>query len=179
MKIFITTLSVFLLFLGYGHQLQAQNTPKDRGYIVEVGDQAPVFAAKLDNGKQFDLQKQRGNIVMLQFTASWCGVCRKEMPHIEKRIWQKFKDKDVVVIGIDRDEPLETVQNFAEQTGITYPLALDPAAEIFQLYAHHKAGVTRNVLIDREGKIVFLTRLFDEKEFDALIDKIEELLIKN
>lgn len=85
MKIFIASLSVFLLFNGYCPTLQAQNTFKDRGYIVEVGDLAPVFTAKLDNGKQFDLTKQRGNIVMLQFTASWCGVCRKEMPHIEKK----------------------------------------------------------------------------------------------
>ncbi len=156
--------------------LSFQSAEDNRGYIVKVGDKAPVFEAALTNGETFRLEDQRGKVVMLQFTASWCGVCRKEMPHIEKEIWQPYKDKGLVVVGIDRDEPLETVKKFAEETGISYPLALDPGAEIFKLYAEEKAGVTRNVLIDRNGKIVFLTRLFNEKEFSALVDKIDQLM---
>lgn len=153
-----------------------QSKKESRGYIVEVGDKAPVFEATLTNGETFDLEEQKGKVVMLQFTASWCGVCRKEMPHIEKEIWQKHKDNGLVVVGIDRDEPLETVKEFATQTGVTYPLALDPGARIFSLYAEKEAGVTRNVLIDRYGKIVFLTRLFNEEEFSSLVEKIDELM---
>lgn len=156
--------------------LSCQNTKDTRGYIVEIGDDSPLFEATLANGDTFRLEDHRGKMVMLQFTASWCGVCRKEMPHIEKEIWQPYKDKGLVVVGIDRDEPLETVKKFAEETGISYPLALDPEAEIFKLYAEEKAGVTRNVLIDREGKIVFLTRLFNEEEFSALVGKIDQLM---
>jgi peroxiredoxin len=156
--------------------LSCQNTKDNRGYIVEVGDSAPLFETTLTNGKTFRLEDQKGKVVMLQFTASWCGVCRKEMPHIEKEIWQPHKDKGLVVVGIDRDEPLETVTKFAEETSISYPLALDPRAGIFQLYAENKAGVTRNVLIDREGKIVFLTRLFNEEEFSALVNNVDQLM---
>ncbi|MFT3740602.1 MAG: redoxin domain-containing protein [Breznakibacter sp.] len=151
-------------------------TPDERGYLVNVGDTAPDFVTTLDNGKTFKLSDYRGQTVMLQFTASWCSVCRKEMPHIEQQIWQAYKDKGLVVVGIDRDEPLETLKTFAQQTGITYPLALDPNADIFGLYADKKAGVTRNVLIDKDGKIVFLTRLFNPGEFDALVAKIGELM---
>lgn len=151
-------------------------TPDDRGYLVKVGDVAPDFATTMDNGKVFKLSDYRGKVVMLQFTASWCGVCRKEMPEIEKQIWQAYKNKGLVVIGIDRDEPLETLKTFAQQTGITYPLALDPNADIFGLYADKKAGVTRNVLIDKDGKILFLTRLYNPEEFGALVDKIGELM---
>jgi len=156
--------------------LSCQSQTDNRGYIVEIGDKAPLFEATLANGETFRLEENRGKVVMLQFTASWCGVCRKEMPHIESEIWQPYKDKGLVVIGIDRDEPLETVKKFAKETGISYPLALDPGAEIFQLYAEKKAGVTRNVLIDREGKIVFLTRLFNEEEFSGLVEKIDQLM---
>ena len=56
-------------------------------------------------------------------------------------------------------------------------MALDPGAEIFALFATKESGVTRNVLIDKEGKIVFLTRLFDPDEFNSLIKHIEELFI--
>ncbi|MEZ4907862.1 MAG: TlpA disulfide reductase family protein [Saprospiraceae bacterium] len=110
----------------------------------------------------------RGKVVMLQFTASWCSVCRKEMPFIENEIYSLLRDEDFVLIGIDRDEPLQTVKDFANKMNITYPLAMDPGAEIFSMYAEKEAGVTRNVIIDREGKIIYLTRLFDREEFDKM-----------
>ena len=105
---------------------------------------------------------------MLQFTASWCGVCRTEMPFIEEEIWIPKKNEGLVVIGIDRDEPLDKVLKFREEMAVTYPLALDPGAEIFGLFALKEAGVTRNVIIDRDGSIIFLTRLFDREEFDGM-----------
>ena len=136
------------------------------GYIVRIGEIAPDFTITLTDGKQVTLSSLRGKVVMLQFTASWCGVCRKEMPFIEKDIWLKHKDNaDFALIGIDRDEPLEKVLAFAKSTGVTYPLGLDPGADIFAKYALRDAGITRNVLIDREGKIVKLTRLYNEEEF--------------
>ena len=147
------------------------------GYIVRIGEIAPDFTITLTDGKQVTLSSLRGKVVMLQFTASWCGVCRKEMPFIEKDIWLKHKDNaDFALIGIDRDEPLEKVLAFAKSTGVTYPLGLDPGADIFAKYALRDAGITRNVLIDREGKIVKLTRLYNEEEFDSLVQQINEML---
>lgn len=153
--------------------VQADST----GYIVRVGEQAPDFTITLTDGKQVTLSSLRGKVVMLQFTASWCGVCRKEMPFIEKDIWLKHKDNaGFALIGIDRDEPLDKVLAFAKSTGVTYPLGLDPGADIFAKYALRDAGITRNVLIDREGKIVKLTRLYNEEEFASLVREINEML---
>ena len=147
------------------------------GYIVRIGEIAPDFTITLTDGKQVTLSSLRGKVVMLQFTASWCGVCRKEMPFIEKDIWLKHKDNaDFALIGIDRDEPLEKVLAFAKSTGVTYPLGLDPGADIFAKYALRDAGITRNVLIDREGKIVKLTRLYNDEEFASLVQQINEML---
>lgn len=140
----------------------------DNGYIVKVGDQSPDFLINEAGGKSYKLSDLKGRVVMLQFTASWCSVCRQEMPFIEKEIWKHWKESGLAVIGIDRDEPLEKVLKFKKDIGITYPLALDPGADIFGLYALKEAGVTRNVIIDRTGKIVFLTRLFDREEFDLM-----------
>jgi len=140
----------------------------ENGYIVKVGDQAPDFAIMEAGGKSYRLSDLRGKVVMLQFTASWCSVCRQEMPFIEKEIWLPNIKSDLAVIGIDRDEPLDKVLKFKKDIGVTYPLALDPGADIFGLYALKEAGVTRNVIIDRSGKIIFLTRLFDRDEFDLM-----------
>ena len=153
--------------------VQADST----GYIVRVGEMAPDFTITLTDGKQVSLSSLRGKVVMLQFTASWCGVCRKEMPFIEKDIWLKHKNNaDFALIGIDRDEPLDKVLAFAKSTGVTYPLGLDPGADIFAKYALRESGITRNVLIDKEGKIVKLTRLYNEEGFASLVQAINEML---
>ena len=169
MKQFVTTMVLALITM-----LAIAQTPDSRGYIVKVGDMAPDFEMTLTDGSNVKLSDLRGQVVMLQFTASWCGVCRKEMPHIEKQIWQAYKDKGLKVFGVDRDEPVEKALEMVKATGITYVMGLDPNADIFGLYADKKAGVTRNVLINKEGKIVFLTRLFNEEEFETLVKKIGE-----
>ena len=151
--------------------------PDSVGYIIREGDVAPEMELELTDGQKVKLSDLRGKVVMLQFTASWCGVCRKEMPFIESDIWQKHKaNPNFALYGIDRDEPVESVKDFAEKTGVTYPLALDPGADHFAKYAERKAGITRNVLIDKEGKIVMLTRLCNEEEFSSLCKKIDEML---
>ncbi len=98
------------------------------------------------------------------------------MPHLERRVWQKFKNKDFILIGVDIKDSLDRVISFIEKTGVTYPIALDPNAKIFNEFTLKGAGVTRNIVIDKQGKIVFLTRLFEEKEFKSMIDKIDKLL---
>ena len=175
-KLLLAILSIILLnsFIN----AQEKKVYKD-DYIVKTGDQAPDFVINEAGGKSYKLSDLRGRVVMLQFTASWCSVCRKEMPFIEKEVWKPGMGSGLVVIGIDRDEPLEKVLKFKKDIGVTYPLALDPGADIFGLFALKEAGVTRNVIIDRKGKIVFLTRLFDREEFDRMKKVIfSELAIK-
>jgi len=162
-------LSVLILAAIIINNASGQEKKADgQGYIVKVGDTAPDFIINEAGGKSYKLSDLKGKIVMLQFTASWCSVCRTEMPYIEKEIWQLKKSSGLAVIGIDRDEPLGKVIQFRKDIAITYPLALDPGADIFGLFADKEAGVTRNVIIDRTGKIIFLTRLFDREEFDRM-----------
>ena len=170
-------------------------------YIVFEGEKAPDFEAELFDpdkkyadgykgsirqvesregarqGEKFSLSEMKGKVIMLQFTASWCGVCRAEMPQIESDIWQKHKDNpNFVLLAIDRDEDASKILQAIKATGVTYPLAFDPDAEIFDKYALHDSGITRNVLIDRNGNIVMRTRLYNKEEFAALVAKIDEML---
>jgi peroxiredoxin len=162
---------------GVFAQTPAKEIPADYGYIVKIGQQVPDFSMTTANGKTVRIADLKGKIVMLQFTASWCSVCRKEMPHIEADIWKKYKDnKNFALFGIDLDEPVEKVKEFAKQIPVTYPLALDPKGGIFYQFAEKGAGVTRNVIIDKTGKIVYMTRLYKEEEFTEMKSVIADLL---
>ena len=151
----------------------------EHDYLVKVGDLAPDFTLNYTDGNEFTLSQLRGKVVMLQFTASWCGICRNEMPHIESDIWQRHKDNtDFVLVGVDREESKEVVEAYTEKLGTTYPMLLDDKGDVFASYAVRKSGITRNVLIDRDGRIVMLTRRYVEPEFKQLVATIDSLLAK-
>lgn len=151
----------------------------EHDYLVKVGDVAPDFTLNYTDGKEFTLSQMRGKVVMLQFTASWCGICRNEMPHIESDIWQRHKDNsDFVLVGVDREETKDIVEAYTKKLGTTYPMLLDDKGDVFASYAVRKSGITRNVLIDRDGRIVMLTRRYVEPEFKQLVSTIDSLLAK-
>jgi len=168
---------ILMMGLSISGAIAQKEIPADYGYIVKIGQQIPDFSMELTSGKTVKMSDLKGKVVMLQFTASWCGVCRKEMPHIEADIWNKYKDnKNFALYGIDLDEPKDVVEKFAKQIPITYLLALDPKGGIFYQFAEKGAGVTRNVIVDKTGKIVFMTRLYKEEEFQEMKKVIAELL---
>jgi peroxiredoxin len=177
-------LLTIIFFTAFSFSVVAQLTeipkqiiPKEYGFIVEIGQQIPEIEFALTDGTTVKTSDLKGKVVMLQFTASWCSVCRKEMPHIEKEIWQKHKNnKDFALFGVDMNEPVEKVIKFGNDMKITYPLALDPGAKIFYTFAAKSAGITRNVIIDKSGKIVYMTRLFKQDEFDEMVEVIKLLL---
>jgi peroxiredoxin len=169
-------LGVSLVILLLPLLAPSQEKP-DPQHKVKIGQEAPDFTLQYTDGRTCKLSDLRGKVVMLQFTASWCSVCRSEMPFIEKEIWQPHQArKDFVLAGVDLKEDARTIADFSKKTRVSYPILLDPSGAIFNLYAEKDAGVTRNVIIDRNGKIVFLTRLFQRDEFDRMKAKIEDLL---
>lgn len=154
---------------------QAQNN-LNRGYKVKVGDQAPKIDFKLLDGQIINNENIKGKVVVFQFTASWCSVCIKEMPHLEKEVWQRFKEDNFLLIGVDLMEDLDVVKEFILNTEVTYPFTIDSDGSFFESFTLPKAGVTRNIVLDQEGKISFLTRLYNEKEFAQMIEHINQLL---
>jgi len=174
---FIIIIGLFLLaIVFFGCNNSEKQEYENRGYLVEIGDKPANIDFNLTDGTKISLNELRGKVVLLQFTASWCSVCRKEMPHLETEVWQRFKDDNFILIGVDYDEPLEKVIAFKNQMKITYPMSLDPNADIFGQFAHKKSGVTRNVLINKDGEIVFMTRLYEREEFERMVREIGKLL---
>ena len=170
MRIFLS----FIFFLLSINSFSQNNM--NRGYKVKVGDLAPEINLKLLDGQLVTNESLIGKVVVIQFTASWCSVCIKEMPHLEKEVWQRFKDDDFILIGVDLKEELEVVEEFIQKTKVTYPFTIDKDGSFFESFTLPKAGVTRNIVLDKSGKISFLTRLFNQKEFQEMIEHIDLLL---
>ena len=166
---------LLVLFISVISFSCAQNE-LNRGYKVKVGDRLPEISLTMLNGEKWTNKDFENKVVVIQFTGSWCGVCKREMPHLEKRIWQKFKNEEFILLGIDIKDTKEKVEAFVKLTGVTYPIAHDPEAEIFSQFTLDGAGVTRNIVVNKKGEIVYLTRLYEEKEFNSMIKKIEDLL---
>jgi peroxiredoxin len=148
----------------------------NRGYKISVGDPLPALEMNMRNGEVWTNKNLENKVVVIQFTGSWCSVCRREMPELEEKVWQEFKNEDFLLIGVDTKEPKEKVDLFIEKMKVTYPISYDPDGKIFSDFTIQGAGVTRNIVVDKNGKIVFLTRLYEEKEFNSMIQIIKTLL---
>ena len=111
---------------------------------------APDFEIEAFDGKTIRLSDFAGQVVVLNFWASWCPPCRWEMPAFEE-IYQEYRDQGVTFIGIAMSDTLEEASALAEQTGVTYPLALDTTNEVVRAYEVRSLPTT--FFIDKDGRI--------------------------
>lgn len=102
------------------------------------------------NGKSWMLKDMKGKVVLLNFWATWCPPCRKEMPDLET-LYRRFGPQGLVILGID-DEEVEKVKPFIAQQKITYPVLLDPGRKVNTLFGIE--GIPKTFVYDRDGKIV-------------------------
>ena len=115
-----------------------------------TGSQAPLFELEAANGGMVGLEDYRGQVVLLNFWATWCAPCRIEMPLLQST-FESFKDQGLVILGIDFDEPADLVASFGDEMGLTFPLLLDPGGKVQQQYKVR--GYPTTVILDREGRI--------------------------
>jgi peroxiredoxin len=102
------------------------------------------------NGRPWTLQDLKGKVVLLNFWATWCPPCRKEMPDLES-LYKQFQAQGLLVLGVSDDDP-EKVREFVQRQGTTYPVLLDPGSRVNHLLQIE--GIPKTFVFDREGKIV-------------------------
>jgi peroxiredoxin len=115
----------------------------------EKRDQADFTLAEL-NGKTWTLKEQRGKVVVLNFWATWCPPCRKEMPDLES-LYRQFKEQGLVILAIS-DEDAGKVRPFIAEQKVTYPILLDPGRKVNELFQIE--GIPKTFVYDRNGKLV-------------------------
>ncbi len=167
MKQFIFT-TIFLLFFV---SLFAQ----DEATLVKQGQKAPDFLFEIVPGKTKKLSDFKGKVVWINFFATWCPPCRKELPHLQKEVYDKYKNnKDFVLIILGREHKWDEVNKFKTEQGFTMPFYPDPERKVFSKYATQ--NIPRNFIIDKEGNIAVSSTGFTEKEFEEIKTKVAQLL---
>ena len=121
-----------------------------RPTAIEVGSEAADFRLKDLEGRETQLKSLRGNVVLLNFWATWCGPCRLEMPVIEN-LHQQFHKKGLRVFGVN-DEEIDTIREYVAEHEYSFPTLVDTDQQAMNLYRIR--GIPTMVVIDREGKIV-------------------------
>lgn len=114
------------------------------------GFPAPDFLLTNTHGEQVRLSELHGQPILINFWATWCAPCRIEMPAIQAR-YEAYEDRGLIVLGVDFDEPLEDVQDFGEQLGLSFDLLLDPGGEVQSLY--RVRGYPTSFFVGRDGII--------------------------
>ncbi len=115
-----------------------------------VGKPAPTATLKTLEGKDFNLEDLKGKVVVLSFWASWCRPCRGEMPELD-RVYSDFKDKGVVVVGVNVDRESAKAQAFLRAHPVSFPILLDPNALLLGRY--DVGSMPTSYVIDRKGVV--------------------------
>jgi peroxiredoxin len=164
---------IFLLMALYGFTIAT--FAQDETTLVKVEEKAPDFTIEMGNGTTKQLSELQGKVVWINFFATWCPPCRKELPHLQKEVYEKFKNRnDFEVLVIGREHDWNEVNKFKADHNYLLPFYPDKNREIFGKYA--KQNIPRNFIIDKEGKIAVASSGFNEKEFGEIVAKVEQLL---
>lgn len=118
-----------------------------------TGSPAPDFTLKNIHGKEVTLSKFKGQPVLINFWATWCGPCRIEMPAIEAA-YQEYKGGGFVVLAVDADEPLKDVTEFVNDLGLTFEILMDPGFTVNDRYQIR--AYPTSFFVGRDGTIVSL-----------------------
>ena len=152
--------------------MKAQN---EGGDVVKVGDQMPAFTIVNDNGTKTPSSSLKGKVILINFFATWCPPCQKELAEVQETLWPKYKDnKDFALLVIGREHTDADLQKYNEKKGFTFPLYPDKSRFIYGAFA--KNLIPRCYLIDKSGKIIYQTKGYNDTEFAELMKNIEEAL---
>lgn len=161
-----------LLFVFMGCGLLAFSQGAD---LTRVGDTVPSFNFEIEKGKKVKISDYRGKLVLINFFATWCPPCRKELPEMQKQIWDKHGDNPKFTLFVfGREENWDVLVPFKNKFKFGFPILPDPQRDIFSKFADQ--SIPRNILIDATGKIIYQSVGYDEKEFKVLVDLVKKTL---
>jgi len=140
---------------------------------VEPDELVPYFTLKAMDGKNFRLEEFRGQVVLINFWASWCGPCRQEMPILQK-IHSRYAPLGFTVLGVNVDEQQDKARRIADRLDLDFPLLLDTAQTVSEAYEVDAMPFT--VLVDRNGKISYIHRGYKPGDENQYVNRLKQLL---
>lgn len=138
----------------------------------ELSGPAPNFALKTVDGKTARLSDYKGQVVMINFWASWCGPCREEMPILED-IYSTYKKAGFVLLGVTIDENPKDAKGFLKSSPVSFPILLDSTGKVADTY--NNQAMPSSYFIDRNGNLAYLHKGYrkgEEKNYKTVIKKL-------
>jgi peroxiredoxin len=161
----VRSVAVTLLLLAFGIAAAAAPAIKGR--------EAPDFALKALDQTNLRLSEFRGQVVLINFWASWCGACRQAMPAFNE-IHEKYQAAGLVMLSINLDDEAERALHMAQSLKVRFPVLLDEQKAVSRLYQLDTMPLT--VLIDREGTVRFVYAGFNSGDESKIVAPLRSLL---
>ena len=140
---------------------------------IAASGHAPDFTLRSMEGTNLRLQEQRGQVVMINFWATWCGPCRQEMPHLT-RLYDKYRSAGFVMLGVNVDDDARRAIDLATKLGLKFPVLLDTDKTVSRLY--DLGTMPSSVLVDRNGRVRYVHNGYMTGYEDLYEKQIRELL---
>ncbi len=137
------------------------------------GKPAPDFALKSSTGENLRLSEYRGDVVMINFWATWCGPCRQEMPLLDQ-LYSRYQRVGFNLLAVNIDDDSNRAMDMVQELGVSFPVLFDSRKEVSRLYDVDAMPVT--VLIDREGIVRFVHQGYKPGYEEKYLDEIRSLL---
>jgi peroxiredoxin len=137
------------------------------------GQPAPDFALKSSTGENLRLSEFRGDVVMINFWATWCGPCRQEMPLLDE-LYSRYQRVGFNLLGVNIDDDSRRAMRMIEELGVNFPVLFDARKEVSELYEVEAMPVT--VIVDREGTVRYIHHGYKPGYEDKYLDQIRSLL---
>ena len=164
MKIILKTLTMLCLTMLFTMSFAQASQP---------GSKAPNFTLKSRSGKNLKLSEFRGQVVMINFWASWCAPCRKEMPLLEK-IYKKHRRLGFTLLGVNVEQNTSAAKNYLKNVRVSFPVLFDNTNKTSKLY--QVSAMPTTVIIDRSGKIRFVHKGYKAGYENSYKKEIRKLL---
>jgi peroxiredoxin len=140
---------------------------------LQTGAPAPAFQLNSNAGKALALADFRGQIVLLNFWASWCGPCRQEMPILEQ-LNRQYHGKGVTLLGVNVEPDSAAAVQWLKATPVTFPILFDTDSKVSKLY--EVAGMPNTVIIDRKGLVRYIHRGYSAGAENDYLNQIRALI---
>ena len=137
------------------------------------GQPAPDFSLKSSTGENLRLSEYRGDVVMINFWATWCGPCRQEMPLLDE-LYSRYQRVGFNLLGVNIDDDSRRAMQMIEELGVNFPVLFDARKEVSKLYEVNAMPVT--VIVDREGNVRYVHHGYKPGYEEKYLDQIRSLL---
>ncbi|MEM9384359.1 MAG: TlpA disulfide reductase family protein [Pseudomonadota bacterium] len=137
------------------------------------GQQAPDFTLRSLGGDNVRLSELRGQVVMINFWASWCGPCRQEMPLLEA-LYQRYNPLGFELLGVNVEQDVDDAKRWLADTSVSFPVLLDPTNQLTKMY--QVKAMPSTILVDRDGNVRHLHKGYKPGDENTYQDLVRSLI---